>query len=427
MNRNLSQAKVALFTGGIDRHYACAFGKAVATSGIALDVIGYHEMSVCEMHNLSNVKFQELYANQRPNQSFYRKLGSYIAAYARIIGYAASSSPQLFHILWPYKVPYLDRTLLLLYYRCLGKKLIFTAHNVNAAERDGVDSLLNRLTLRVQYRLVHHIFVHTEAMKDDLASKFGVPQSKITVIPFGVGDMVPQTPLTCAGAKQKLVLHKSDRVVLFFGRIVPYKGLDLLVDAFERIASRDRSYKLIIAGQPMKESAQYWKEIHDRIESIEMREQVVEEIRYIPDSEMELYFKAADVLVLPYRQIFQSGVLFMAHNFGLPVIATDVGSFRSDIVEGTNGYICRPNDPADLAKTIERYFSSELFKNLDEHRVSIQDSIRRSHSWEAVAKTTGDVYGRVAHRIRPERSLSPLHSTSVALGDRSDVAESHDA
>ena len=60
-------------------------------------------------------------------------------------------------------------------------------------------------------------------------------------------------------------------------------------------------------------------------------------IQFIPDEEMELYFKAADVLVLPYKEIFQSGVLFLAYSFGLPVIATDVGSFREDIVEGQDG------------------------------------------------------------------------------------------
>jgi D-inositol-3-phosphate glycosyltransferase len=427
MNKRFSPAKVALFTGAIDRHYACALGKAIATSGVALDVISYPDMRSCEMRNLSNVKLLELYAKQGPNQSLFKKLGSYIAAYARIIGYAVSSSPQIFHILWNYKFPYFDRTLLLLYYRALGKKVIFTAHNVNAAERDGIDSLWNRLTLRIQYRLVHHIFVHTEAMKDELAHKFGVSQSKITVIPFGVGDMVPQTALTPAEARQKLGLSKSDRVVLFFGRIALYKGINLLVDAFERIAHRDRSYKLIIAGEPIKESAQHWKEIHEKIESSPMREQVIPEIRYIADREMEFYFKAADVLVLPYTQIFQSGVLFMSHNFGLPVIATDVGTFRDDIVEGTNGYVCRPNDSEDLAKSMEGYFSSELFRNLDERRAGIQNAIRLSHSWQAIAETTGNIYGQVAQRAPSGRHVSSVRPTRVPLREPSDVAESHDA
>ena len=62
---------------------------------------------------------------------------------------------------------------------------------------------------------------------------------------------------------------------------------------------------------------------------------------------------------------FQSGVLFLGYNFGLPVIASDVGSLREDIVEGKTGFVCKPRDPIDLAKEIERYFSSELYRRLD--------------------------------------------------------------
>ncbi len=86
---------------------------------------------------------------------------------------------------------------------------------------------------------------------------------------------------------------------------------------------------------------------------------------FIPDDETEVYFKAADVLVLPYRHIYQSGVLFLGHSFGLPVLAADVGSLKDDIVEGKTGFVFRPEDPVDLAKTIERYFASDLYAELE--------------------------------------------------------------
>ncbi len=397
---------VTLITGGIDRHYVCALGKAVASSGIALDVIGNTEMNSCEMCSLDNVRMLEFYATPRPGRGLFLKLLSCIAVYLQIIHYTATSSPRILHILWNYKFPYFDRTLLLLYYKFLGKKLVFTAHNVNAAERDGVDSPLNRLTLRIQYRLLDHIFVHTEGMKDKLMRAFGTRASKITVIPFGVGGMVPISSLTPVDAKRRLGLRETDRTILFFGRIVPYKGLDLLVDAFRHLAPRNRNYRLIIGGQPLKEAEKHWDDIRRVIEGSPIREQVVQEIRYIPDNEMEVYFKAADVLVLPYTQIFQSGVLFMSHSFGLPVIATDVGTFRADIIEGTNGYVCRPDDPEDLARSIEEYFSSELFRSLDERRVGIQDQVRLGHSWDIVAKTTVGVYSRFSQHIQLERRAS---------------------
>jgi D-inositol-3-phosphate glycosyltransferase len=427
MKQRISPSMVALLTGGVDRHYACALGKAIASSGMALDLVGNTEMNSSELGGFGNVRLLELYATQRPGQGVLRKLLSYIGTYVRLIWYAASSSPRILHILWGYKIPFFDRTLLLLYYKFLGKKIVFTAHNVNRAERDGVDSFLNRLTLRIQYRLVDHIFVHTKSMKDQLARSFGICQDKVTVIPFGAGGMVPNSCLTFAEAKRRLGLRESDRTILFFGRIARYKGLDLLVDAFARIALHDRSYRLIIAGESTTDWAQHWKEVHDIIESSPMREQVVQEIRHIEDDEMEVYFKAADVLVLPYRQIFQSGVLFMSHSFGLPVIATDIGAFCDEIIEGTNGYVCRPDDPGDLAKCIEDYFSSELFRKLDERRASIQNLLRMSHSWDIVAMMTCDVYARISQHIPFEQRASSARSTRVLPADQSDVTESRDS
>ncbi len=427
MNKPVFQTTIALFTGGIDKHYACALAKALASLGVALDVIGSAEMDTCETSGFGDVRLLAFYTTSRSKNGLFRKLLACIAVYLRIIRYAATSCACVFHILWNYKLPFFDRTLLLLYYKILGKKLVFTAHNVNAAERDGMDSLLNRLTLRIQYRLVDHIFVHTEDMKDQLVRRFGIRQGKVTVIPFGVGGMVPRSHLTPAEAKLHLGIRESDRTILFFGRIARYKGLDLLVDAFERIAHRERSYRLIIAGEPIKESAQHWAEIQKRIESNPMREQVVQEIRYLADEEMEVYFKAADVLVLPYTQIFQSGVLFMSHSFGLPVIATDVGTFRDDIIEGTNGYICRPDDPEDLARSIEDYFSSELFRNLDERRAGIRDNVRHSHSWDIVAKMTGDVYARISQDISLDRCTTSARSTQAGFCDTTKVAGSRES
>jgi D-inositol-3-phosphate glycosyltransferase len=427
MKKRISLPMVALLTGGADRHYACALGKAIASSGVALDLVGNTEMNSSEMRSFDNMRVLALYAMPRPGQSLLRKLLSYIVVYVRLICYATAPSPCILHILWDYKIPFFDRTLLLLYYKLLGKKIVFTAHNVNRAERDGVDSPWNRLTLRIQYSLVDHIFVHTQRMKDQLAHSFKIRASKVTVIPFGAGGMVPISSLNSGEAKLRLGLRESDRTILFFGRIARYKGLDLLVDAFGRIALHDRDYRLIIAGESTTDWAHHWKEVHDTIESSPMREQVVQDIRHIADDEMEIYFKAADVLVLPYRQIFQSGVLFMSHSFGLPVIATDTGAFRDEILEGTNGYLCRPNDPEDLAKSIEAYFSSELFRNLDERRASIQNFLRMSHSWDTVAKTTCDVYARISQHIPFKPRASSACSTRVLLVEQSDVTESRDS
>src|SRR5207247_2324391 len=103
--------------------------------------------------------------------------------YWGLIRYAAKAKPTIFHILWNNKFHFFDRTLLMLYYKLLGKKVVFTAHNVNAGKRDSNDSWLNRVSLKIQYILCDHIFVHTEEMKSEMASEFRIPHRKISVIP----------------------------------------------------------------------------------------------------------------------------------------------------------------------------------------------------------------------------------------------------
>ena len=88
----------------------------------------------------------------------------------------------------------------------------------------------------------------------------------------------------------------------------------------------------------------------------------------------------------------RAACLFLGHSFGLPVIAADVGSLKDDIVEGQTGFVFRPEDPADLAKAIERYFASDLYANLNSRRQEIRDYATERHSWDVVARITMNVY-----------------------------------
>jgi glycosyltransferase involved in cell wall biosynthesis len=303
------------------------------------------------------------------------------------------------HILWNNKIELFDRTLLMAYYRLCGKKIAFTAHNVNQARRDAKDSLLNRITLRIQYRLCDHIFVHTKKMKDELCQDFGVAERAVTVIRHPVNDAFPDTDLTPSEAKRQLGLQANEKAVLFFGRIRPYKGIEHLLAAFRPLVDIHSDYRLIIAGEPKKGSEAYRHQIEQTVKTEFMPGQIIMKIQFIPDDQMEVYLKGADVLVLPYKEIFQSGVLFLAYSFGLPVVATDVGSFREEIVEGKTGFLCQPGDPAELAKAIETYFASDLYKNLKVRRQDLKDYADANHSWNAVADSTRNAYAEMLGRV----------------------------
>ncbi len=365
---------------------------ALVSKGISLDVIGSDEVDSPELHTNCKLRFLNLRGNQRQNVSLADKALRSMKYYVRLMRYAMNAKPKIFHILWNNKLEYFDRTLLMLYYKACGKKLVLTAHNVNQARRDSKDSLLNRLTLRIQYQLADHIFVHTQKMKSELLQDFGVRERSVTVIPFGINNSLPDTDMTPAEAKRRLGIADGEKALLFLGRLRPYKGLECLLEAFQLLASSDPSYKLIVASEPKKGSEAYSEEIRRIIDRKIHPGQAVLKMQFIPDEQMEVYLKAADVLVLPYKEIFQSGVLFLGYSFGLPVIATDVGSFREEIDEGVTGFLCKPGDPVDLAKTLKTYFQSNIYKELPQRRVQIRDYGYSHHSWDTVGELTRHAY-----------------------------------
>jgi len=209
---------------------------------------------------------------------------------------------------------------------------------------------------------------------------------------------VPETALSRSEARKQLGLDSHQQVLLFFGMITPYKGLETLVEAVARLKKNGRQFILIIAGR-IKECPDYWERICRLIQQSDLKESVVTDLRRVPDEMVEVYLKAADVMVLPYRSIFQSGALFLAYRFGLPVVATDVGSFKEDIIQGQTGFVCRPDDPADMAKTIETYFASGLFTNLEQKRKEIRDYANERYSWDRIGELTRKVYERVLHTV----------------------------
>jgi len=389
---------VALLTGGFDKPYVFGLAMELTAKGMCLDVIGSDDVDTPEMHSTPGLQFLNLQRGYTKDMSRLRKVKGVVAYYARLIRYAASSDARIFHILWNNKFQLLDRTLLMGYYKALGKKIVFTAHNVNAGKRDSNDSWLNRATLKSQYRTADHIFVHTQKNKVELIEEFGVGERAVTVIPFGINNSLPNTELTSAEAKSQLSIGNGKKTILFFGNIGPYKGLEFLVAAFQKIAARNAEYRLIIAGKLRGGSERYWSDIREKMSEDASSDRIIQKIEYIPDEETELYFKAADVLVLPYTEVSQSGVLFLGYNFGLPVVASDVGSLRDDIVEGTTGFLCKPSDADDLARAIQKYFASDVYKQLGQRRRGIRDYAEERHSWNIVGEMTRTVYTELLQR-----------------------------
>lgn len=383
--------KISLLTGNVDPHYQLDLLFGLVVTGLEVDFIGSDAMKDAPILRDRNVHFYNLRGNQNHEAPVSEKVLRILKYYIWLILYSIKTDSRVFHIQWENKFIFFDRTLLNIFYKLLGKKLVFTIHNVNAGVRDSNDTLLNRLSLKFKYKVADHIIVHTEKMKLQMIKDFKINEKKISVIPHGINTVIPQTGLTPAQARSKLQIDPNDKVLLFFGNIAPYKGLKILANALINLKRELTNFKLIIAGKATGNEA-HWDEIKSIIRENQLSNYVVEQARFIPDDEVEIYYKASDVLILPYHYIFQSGVLFVSYGFGLPVIATDVGSLKEDIVEGKTGFICPPENPEKLADTIMHYFKSDLYKNLGAHRQSILEFAKEKYSWEKIGEKTYTVY-----------------------------------
>ena len=197
-----------------------------------------------------------------------------------------------------------------MFYKTLGKKIVFTAHNINIRERDGKNSWFYQKSLSFMYRKMDHIFVHTAKNKNQLVKDFKIKDNKISVIPFGINNVIPKTEIKRGVARETLGLNDQEKVVLFFGNIAPYKGLEFLLKGFSLLKNNRRDYRLIIAGR-VKGCDDYWRNLLQMSDELRFEKLAFTSKPNIsPTDEVEIYFKAADLLVLPYRTIFQSGVLF---------------------------------------------------------------------------------------------------------------------
>jgi glycosyltransferase involved in cell wall biosynthesis len=340
------------------------------------------------------VELHDLVGNQAPDAGLPAKVGRVASYYPRLLAFAARTDARIFHILWFRRLPVVERTLLLAYLRRLGKKLVFTAHNVDDRARDGrMGGFAGRVSLRFLYRTVDHVFVHTSRMKRELVHVFGVPEQRVTVVPLGLNDVIPMSSATRREARKQLGFGPDDRILLFFGNIAPYKGVEDLVRALAMLARDDERLRLVIAGRVRDRSCEvYWRSVEELIAELGLSTHVRKEVRYLPDAEVGLFFRASDVSVLPYRRVYQSGVLGLSYAQGLPVIAADVGSLREDVLEGETGLLHRASDPVDLAGRIQAYFASELYRDLETRCRQISDYGAERFSWATNAERTFAVY-----------------------------------
>jgi glycosyltransferase involved in cell wall biosynthesis len=252
--------------------------------------------------------------------------------------------------------------------------LVLTAHDVVPREpRPGQLGALAHV-----YGRMDAVIVHSQHGRERLLDELDVPAERVHVIPHGVFDYLTRLP---DEAPLPAELAGTERpVVLFFGLLRPYKGVDLLIDAFERAAVDAALWIVGMPRMPIEPLRERAASLGDRVRFVP---------RFIVDREIPAFFRRADVVVLPYREIDQSGVLFTALAFAKPLLLTRVGGF-GEIAEQGAALAVPPNDADALATGLRELLASpQRREKLNEAAARLADG---RYSWDSIARETIAVY-----------------------------------
>jgi glycosyltransferase involved in cell wall biosynthesis len=236
------------------------------------------------------------------------------------------------------------------------------------------------------YRFADRIIVHNGASLVEL-EEIGIPSAQIAVIPHGHFLPGPNTIRPQAAARDQLGIAQSAKVLLFFGQIKDTKGLDILIEALPRVMEEVPETLLVIAGRPWKTGFEKFEALIDKYH---VRGNCHLQIGYVPDDVVSAYYSAADIVVLPYRRIYQSGVLLMAMSYAKPVVVSDLPGMTQVVTDGENGYVFNSKSKDDLAKVLTRALLDEEGRS----RISTAafQYVQENHDWNHIGRTTTELY-----------------------------------
>ena len=238
--------------------------------------------------------------------------------------------------------------------RRAAKRLVDLCHNVHPyASSGGVfdRSRWREWFYRRIYRQFDRVFVHFERNRKEFIQSFGVPAKRVGVIVHGNEEIfrdLARPGFTAAALRTRLGVDPAEKIVLFFGTLSHYKGIDVLLDAFPSIHHATNA-RLVIAGFP-------GPDFDLRAHQARVRELVpvtwVPE--YVDSAEVAAWMGLASVIVFPYRDIYQSGALHVPQTFGVPIVASAIGAMRDVVEDGVSGLLVPPEDPKALAEAVTR-------------------------------------------------------------------------
>lgn len=242
-------------------------------------------------------------------------------------------------------------------------KVMILCDNIIPHEKRPGDLLFTKYL----FHFADSAIVQSDSVENDLLKLFpNLPYRKIPHPVYEIfGESVSQNE-----ARKKIGIAENENVILFFGYVRAYKGLDVLLRAMQNI----ENVKALVVGEFYDDEQQY----RSLAKELNVENKVRFFSEYIANDEVKNYFSASDAVVLPYKSATQSGIAQIAFNFDKPVLTTNVGGLAEIVPDGKAGYVVEPNNPRFFANAIQKFFS-ENQKEEFTAQVKIE---KKKYSWE---------------------------------------------
>lgn len=239
-------------------------------------------------------------------------------------------------------------------------KIVFITENVISHEARFIDKFLTKIGLKNADYFVALSNVVEKTLKEYTTKK--IYKSALPIYDCYNLDK----NIDISFQKKELGFAENDFIILFFGYVRKYKGLDVVIDAMPDILKSNVNARLLIVGEFYDSPDKYI----EQIKKLKLDNYIKIIKQFVPNEEVGKYYSVADIVVLPYLSATQSGVLNIAYGFLKPVIVTNVGGLAEDVIDGKTGYIVTPDNAEEISEAVKRFISEknniDFSKNIEE-------------------------------------------------------------
>lgn len=369
----------------IEYKYTFSLANAIRDQGCDISLIAD---DVDSNNNYCKCSIENMFLISRKDIGKFKKAINYIKTYDHIVNKAISENVDIIHTQWfqlsPIDYYFLKKA------KSKGVHIVATVHDIMPFNTKFYD----KIYFRKLYDLSDRIIVQAEANIHRFNELFPECSNKVEYIPHGhyldFSHLIDQE-----SARKRMNIPTNKFVFLFFGQIKKVKGVDILLKAFSKLAKEREDVYLIVAGNTWKADYSYYKKIAE--EGNLNADKLRMDIRFIPDELIDYYYSACDVAVLPYTDVYQSGVVQLAYSYDKPAIVSSLKPFTEVVKGGESGLTFDAGNEDELYKTMNQ--AANMNHNdllVMAHRG--KEYISHKYSWEIIGEKTYSLYKDIVNK-----------------------------